>query len=175
MGIRKLFVSLHRASLASEKADTISTNLISFNDEKNCFWSLLAIMMVAMLSLTFASCGSDDDDSGKGGGSSPSVVFVGKWNVVREVKGETTKDYTAPYDYILFTENTFTYYEYSSSKGAWHEDGIGRYHMDGTVFVYDGGDWSAVEVTNYDGRSTLEILVQRNNGTFIRSTLKRAD
>ena len=37
-------------------------------NRKNSFWSLLTIMMVALLSVSFASCGSDDDD--KGGGAS---------------------------------------------------------------------------------------------------------
>ena len=138
------------------------------------FLSLMAIMMVAMLSVAVTSCGDDDEDKGSGG-SSQGVSFVGKWNVVSMVKGETTENYTAPYDYILFTKDTFTYYEYSSSKGTWHEDGIGRYHMDGTIVVYDGGDWGAMEVASYDGRDTLVIIVQGDNGKTRRYTLKRAE
>ena len=41
---------------------------------KKYFWSLLTFMMVAMLSVGFASCGSDDEDGG-GSGSSVSGLY----------------------------------------------------------------------------------------------------
>ena len=41
---------------------------------KKYFWSLLTFMMVAMLSISFTACGSDDDnDNGANG------TVVGKW------------------------------------------------------------------------------------------------
>ena len=42
--------------------------------KKKHFWSLLTFVMVAMLSISFTACGSDDDDDN---GVSTSVV--GKW------------------------------------------------------------------------------------------------
>ena len=46
---------------------------------KDLLWSLLSIMMVAMLSVGFVSCGGDDEDeSSSGSGSVSSVSLVGK-------------------------------------------------------------------------------------------------
>ncbi|MDO5482973.1 MAG: hypothetical protein Q4F47_08055 [Bacteroidaceae bacterium] len=37
--------------------------------KKKCFWSLLTLMMVAMVSLSLSSCGNDNDEDGGGLGS----------------------------------------------------------------------------------------------------------
>ncbi len=46
-------------------------------NKKNYFWSMLTMMMVAMLSVAFVSCSSDDDD--KENGSTNSIV--GTWEM----------------------------------------------------------------------------------------------
>lgn len=53
---------------------------------KKYFWSLLTFMMVAMLSVGFASCSSDDDDDNKGGSNSS---IVGTWQCEWEDDGDT--------------------------------------------------------------------------------------
>ncbi len=69
--------------------------------KKNCLWSLLTIIMVAMLSVGFASCGSDDDEGGgsgvsglyyyeNGGGSRTAYNFVSSNTV--EIYGDLTRN-----------------------------------------------------------------------------------
>ena len=47
--------------------------------KKNCLLGLLAMIMVAMLSVGFASCGSDDDDDEITGGSELIDKLQGTW------------------------------------------------------------------------------------------------
>ena len=47
--------------------------------KKNCLLSLLTMIMVAMLSVGFASCGSDDDDDEITGGSELIDKLQGTW------------------------------------------------------------------------------------------------
>lgn len=58
---------------------------------KKYFWSLLTFMMVAMLSVGFASCSSDDDDEGGSGLSDEEITIIlqGTWDVVGYEDGET--------------------------------------------------------------------------------------
>ena len=37
--------------------------------QKSILWSMLAIIMVAMFSVGFSACGSDDEDGGGSGGA----------------------------------------------------------------------------------------------------------
>ena len=50
--------------------------------KKMYFWSLLTFMMVAMLSIGVASCGSDDDDDGN---SINNQLIVGTWQSTHEI------------------------------------------------------------------------------------------
>ena len=72
-------------------------------NKKRKFWSMLAIMMVTMLSVGFASCGSDDEDGGvsgsgvsglyyyeNGGGNRTAYNFVSSNTV--EVYGDLTRN-----------------------------------------------------------------------------------
>jgi len=92
--------------------------------------------------------------------------IVGKWNVVyvssQRYEGATLTDSyegakTAPYDYIQITDNTFTYMEYSNSRGTWHEDGTGTWRMDGTKFVFTSSDFDYMEVISYDGNNNMVV------------------
>lgn len=56
--------------------------------KKKNLWRLLTIMMVAMLSVSFASCGSDDDDEGSSSGLSASNL-VGEWVVIADDDGNS--------------------------------------------------------------------------------------
>ena len=51
--------------------------------KKKYFWSLLTFMMVTMLSVGFASCGSDDDDEESNGTNAiTSKSLIGKWKII---------------------------------------------------------------------------------------------
>ena len=45
--------------------------------EKKHFWSLLTLMTVAMLSIGFASCSKDDDDTDDGVDTTPITLYAG--------------------------------------------------------------------------------------------------
>lgn len=60
--------------------------------KKHYFYNMLTILMVALTSFSFASCGDDDDDE-QGGGSGSQNVLVGSW---RQEEGS---------DYITWTFN----------------------------------------------------------------------
>ena len=47
-------------------------------EKRHIFWSILSIMMVAMLSIGLSSCSKDDDDDGGSGGGSKAAVVDGK-------------------------------------------------------------------------------------------------
>ena len=55
--------------------------------KKSVFWSMLTLAVVAMMSVGFASCGSDDDDV-KGGGAE----LTGSWKKTYEHEIEYEKD-----------------------------------------------------------------------------------
>ena len=114
---------------------------------------------------SFVACGSDDDDAGGVAGAS----IVGTWNIVygveqryenNELVREREGALEAPYDQIIFTANTFAYMEYSNSKGTWHEDGTGTWRQGGTRFVFTSNDFQYVEVTDYDGKDALSLIMQ---------------
>ena len=114
---------------------------------------------------SFVACGSDDDDAGGVAGAS----IVGTWNIVygveqryenNELVREREGALEAPYDQIIFTAKTFAYMEYSNSKGTWHEDGTGTWRQDGTRFVFTSNDFQYVEVTDYDGKDALSLIMQ---------------
>ena len=70
--------------------------------KKNFFWNLLAIMMVAMVSLTMVSCSDDDDEVVKE--SSP---IVGTWT--------WEDDESEDYEIVTFrADGTGTWTEYDS-------------------------------------------------------------
>lgn len=68
--------------------------------KKNFFWSMLTIMVVAMLSMTFVSCSDDDDEVVK-----ESSSIVGTW--------EWRDDESEDYDIITFRKDgTGTWSQY---------------------------------------------------------------
>lgn len=117
--------------------------------------------------------------------------IVGKWNVVyvsskRYEGGTLTDSYegamTAPYDYVQITDNTFTYMEYSDSRGTWHEDGTGTWRMDGTKFVFTSSDFDYMEVISYDGKNNMVVSsgMSEDKGSYVVNkqyvmTLQRAN
>ena len=46
-------------------------------EKRHIFWSILSIMMVAMLSIGLSSCSKDDDDDGGSGSGNKTAVVEG--------------------------------------------------------------------------------------------------
>ena len=76
--------------------------------KKKYFWSLLTMIMVAMLSVCFASCSSDDDNDG----SFKSSDLVGTW---KSIKTET-HIYTFNADGTVDGWSTYSHWSYSDGK-----------------------------------------------------------
>ncbi|MBQ3770521.1 MAG: hypothetical protein IJT89_08960 [Bacteroidaceae bacterium] len=53
---------------------------------KNLFWSVLTFMVVALMGMSFASCGSDDDDDEV---TNPAEAIVGTWQGENDEGGLT--------------------------------------------------------------------------------------
>lgn len=82
--------------------------------------------------------------------------YVGKWNVVKRVRG--TEVYTAPpvQAWVEFTESTFTI-TYGSTH---YVIASGNYHLSGTTFVYDSGNLEKANVTYFDGANNMQIHIE---------------
>ena len=59
-------------------------------EKRRIFWSILSIVVVAMLSFGLSSCNKDDDGDGEGGGANDSRI-VGTWHFVSKESWEYTK------------------------------------------------------------------------------------
>lgn len=107
--------------------------------------------------------------------------YIGKWNIVHskyEVlynnvvrdKGET--DFTPPYNTVTFDENTILVN--NTATGLSHNTFTGTYHMEGTILVYDSGDFDNLEIVSYDGQNTLvaycEISEMKGNYKYTERT-----
>ena len=89
--------------------------------KKSFFWSMLTVIMVAIMSISFSACGDDDDAPGDGTG------VVGVWegksgpdNVVATFKsnGTGTLDWTIHDDATYYESETFTYVKDSETSGT---------------------------------------------------------
>ena len=80
--------------------------------KKNCLLSLLAMIMVAMLSVGFASCGSDDDDEEMSGS-----FLVGEWHEC-ETDGTLLNDATESevHHMKLYSNGNGDYWSISKGK-----------------------------------------------------------
>ena len=75
--------------------------------EKKHFWSLLTFMMVAMLSIGFASCSKDDDDTDDGVDTTPITLYAGD---NKTIMGADT----------ISTSNRFVAYATKNVVHGWH-------------------------------------------------------
>ena len=134
--------------------------------EKHLF--KLATMLIAVLvGLAMVwSCSKDDGDDNGGSSSGNLQKYVGTWEIVyssgyRAENGEIVKqwdeDVSGEHNRIVFgADGTWTFYEYSSSRGAWHEDGKGTYYMSGDQIVVTG----AMENLKIISFTTNEIVME---------------
>lgn len=123
--------------------------------QKSILWSMLVMMMVAMLSVGFAACGDDDDDD-------PSVVGTwsgrdGKDQLTLTFSSNGTGTYIARYNDSysgMETETgSFTYTMEGSSKGIIILKYYDSYYGNETeilYFVIEGKTMSLYEDDYYD-------------------------
>ena len=97
------------------EAGTIAQNLyLQTKMKKNYFWSLLAIMLAAMLSFSFTSCSDDDDETVS------NTSLVGTWYYLSE--DEKSDNGWNSADVSVFTESTRAYYIIEKKSGEWKLD-----------------------------------------------------
>ena len=128
--------------------------------KKSLFWSMLAIMMVTMLSVGFAACGDDDDDDDGGAAS-----VVGTWSgrdggdqITLTFRKDGTGTYIEVYEDSYYDERsrdagTFTYTMEGSSKGiivVQHYDSYYGQETDILYFVIEGKTMTLYEDGYYD-------------------------
>ena len=129
---------------------------------KRNLFRLMAIMMVATLSLGFASCGDDDDDGDKG---SP---IVGQWTSVNNAQDKFV---------FLSNGNCERHYDYSSTKGVTDitidDDAVLRRYFYGTYTVSGNNftiTWTKqkVEYKNASGsmQDVKDFKAQTETGTY---------
>ena len=92
--------------------------------KKNFYWSFMIALVMAVMSVGFASCGSDDDEPGSGGNNG----LVGVWVIFHQ---ETTVSW---YQGFRFENNGNAYYtewdarespRWPSNAGKWYvKDGV---------------------------------------------------
>ena len=117
---------------------------------KKSLWSLLTIVMVAMLNVCFVSCGNDDDDEG----ATKSVAnLVGLWEMTN-VKGTSSETGSfnvnvsiSNYDefedldvadfvrYEFGADNKFICYTFHFGKDEWRADKTTTYKLDGETLT----------------------------------------
>ena len=124
--------------------------------QKSILLSMLAVIMVAMLSVGFAACGSDDDDSGSG--------VVGTWSggdgkhyltITFNSGGSGTivSRYNDSYSGIETKTGSFTYTMEGPSKGIMivkSYDSYYGYETDIFYFIIEGKTMSIYEDNYYD-------------------------
>ncbi len=88
--------------------------------QKSIIWSLLTMMIVAVMSAGFVACSGDDDDSGSGSG------VIGTWS------GQEGKRYLT---LVFKSDGTGTYtYRYKDSYSGYESDrGTFSYEMEGKL------------------------------------------
>lgn len=112
-------------------------------------WKLASLLIAVLVGLAMVwSCSKDDGDDNGGSSSGNLQKYVGTWEIAhstgyRTENGEIVKqwdeDVSNEHNRIVFgADGTWTFYEYSSSRGAWHEDGKGTYYMSGDQIVVTG-------------------------------------
>ncbi|MBO4215536.1 MAG: hypothetical protein J5888_04305 [Bacteroidaceae bacterium] len=112
-------------------------------------WKIASLLIAVLVGLAMVMSCSKDDGDGNGGSSSGDLQkYVGTWEIVYsngyriengEVVSQWNEDVSSEHNRIVFgADGTWTFYEYSSSRGAWHEDGKGTYYLRDDQIVVTG-------------------------------------
>lgn len=114
--------------------------------KKKCFWSLLTLMLAAMVSLSLSSCGDDDDDDG---GGNP---LVGTWSC--------SSHYI---DRISFNDGTDTYTFKSNGTYEWKcrgwDNESGKYYYNNSL--------NTLTITNQKGTTWVYVIPTLTDSYFV--------
>ena len=105
--------------------------------KKKYFWNMLAILMVTMMSVSFISCGGDDEGSGGAGDS----AIIGKWYSVNST-------YTAGW---MFNSNGSRFFgEWGNGRTEkWGDDATGKWSTSGNTLTVTWTDEEGSDVEKY--------------------------
>lgn len=157
---------------------------------KKYFWRVMTLMMVAMLSVGFASCGSDDDDDDNGGGGASGITesrIVGLWEVTAEeayvtVGGQRTQ---VPVNYMLNdrielkADHTCAVYDYLS-PGNYEQDDTNRtWSLSGNTITMNinGHKVSQATVTELTASRLVWVNTEEEDGQKLElyQTMKKVN
>lgn len=120
--------------------------------KKKLFWSMLTVMMTAVLSIGFVACGSDDDNNSGGGTSNPNVV-EGTWKgVVDEENMELIFKGNGQGEWIAREQR---------SSGIREKRGVFSYNMESNT---RGKATAIIEDGSYSGTRTKTIFLELKDG-----------
>lgn len=126
--------------------------------KKMNYWSMLTIIIVAMLSIGFASCSSDDDEEESGGGRGD-VALVGKWYSVHN-------NYTI--GRMFHSDGKCYYGEWGKGDAErWGNDGVGRWSASQnylTITWTDEGDTEVEQFTYTISNEGKTLTLTRQGG-----------
>ena len=130
-------------------------------------WKVASVLIAMLMGLAMIVSCSKDDGDGNGGSSDGNLQkYVGTWEIAHstgyrtengEIVSQWDEDVSSEHNRIVFgADGTWTFYEYSSSRGAWHEDGKGTYYMSGDQLVVMG----AMENLKIISLTTNEMVIE---------------
>ncbi len=144
--------------------------------KKNYLLSLLTTMMVAMLSLGFTSCGSDDDDDDNATGVAGIETLYGTWQQTHGVAFENgafhhDKDVSADEAEYLGFDRTGTCYVIGGDRGIFFDNGTFSFIFDQEKETLRVGSYS-LEVDVLSSR-TLKLKYYYQSDEYILATYKK--
>ncbi len=120
--------------------------------KKKLFWSMLTVMMTAVLSIGFIACGSDDDNNSGGGTSNPNVV-EGTWKgVIDEANMELIFKGNGQGEWIRREQR---------SSGQREYRGVFSYNMESNT---RGKATAIIEDGSYSGTQTKTFFLELKDG-----------
>lgn len=124
--------------------------------KKKFIWSLLTFMMIAMMSVAFASCSKDSEDESGGGNGSASSALVGTWSRNYQTgDGKKAKEtwsfkgssgsYSNAYQTATFTyydAQGFLYLKIKYSDMSSYVEEVKQYSINGNTLYLDGNQFT---------------------------------
>jgi hypothetical protein len=127
---------------------------------KNCFlWSVLAMIMVGVLSAGLVACGDDEDDDDPAGAGEYATAIIGRWSVYEfQDEGES---YVVPVDDEDYQEVVFkpdgVYEEY---EGGVVLDEYGKWSISGNKLTIRSSKSGGVDVSIIKSLTSNRLVLQ---------------
>lgn len=131
-------------------------------------WTVLTIMMVAILSFTFTSCNKEGEVSNEGGNGSSSGIGTVNSAIVGQWKATSSNGHSTVY--YLFSEDgtaECTYYFEGSTR--WREKNhiYTQWGLKGSTVTVTGGAWSSVDSDgNVETGKNSTVTFEYNGSTL---------